>query len=276
METNYAKMIQNVYKQTKESVAGFTLKAVSNTVFYYEKPTKTGKDCVFAIRGMLPSNSTDISAVSTLLSNSLSSSARYKKDLHFITGYMNNSIHKGGPTFQPVFVGHSLGGAICDQLLADGVAKKCVTFNPAIQPKDLRNSHNQRYYNSNDFLYLLIGRYASNTHITQSPLQFVNLNMPNLFSLWTSHRLEQFIHGYESKQKTSDYVVQSVVLHKSAFESRTRATEWILQHKYKVGHVEETYDDYRFRQVSPDVAKAGHEARNISLGAVGHLVVLYE
>ena len=272
-----ANLIQQVYRQTKADVAGYKVKAHSDTSYFYQNERG---DSIFAIRGM-KFESPDLHAVSTIIANALKSTPRYQRDLTFVTKNLKHT--QEGKT---LFIGHSLGGAIIDQMLQDGIAHKAITLNPAVMPKDLRNSGNERYYNPNDFLYLLIGRYASHIHVTGSRFDFAfataNAQLPSLFSFWTHHALSKFIKDYvprlpfqQEEKKGDDYVVQSVVLNKSAFENRTRATEWILKHKYKVGHVDETHDEYRYRQVSPEVSRVGHEARNISLGQVGHLVVLY-
>ena len=263
---HYAKMIHNVYNQKKESVNGYTLKAHCKNVFYYENE-KTNH-CVFAIRGMSPTNAEDISAVSSLIHNDLANTTRYKRDLHFIKLYNHGA--------QTIFIGHSLGGAICDQLLDDNIAKKAITFNPAVQPKDIRNNGNERYYNPNDFLYLLIGRYTSHHHVVGT-----NWSLPipqfTLFSMWTFHRIQNFIPDYEPVEKPSEHKVQAVHLKKSQFKSIADATEWIRKHQYKPIHVDETPNEYRFRLLDPSIIKTNHyEVKEIKIGDLGYLVVLYK
>ena len=286
-----AQMIQQVYTQAKKPIAGFAVKAHSDSVYLYENPQGHR---VFAIRGM-KKEPADIQAVSTILTNSLQSSPRFQRDLTFVS--RNN-----GNIPNTLFVGHSLGGAICDQFLRQGIATKAITINPAVMPRDLRNTGNTRYYNPNDFLYLLIGRYASNVHLIGTKWDFVHAyasaQLPNLFSFWTAHKLEGFIKDYTPKlpfQKGDpttlrgdlgsadtrapsgrDYVVQSVVLHKSAFPNAEQASHWLVRHGYKNTGVDETQNEYRFRQIDPAVFKTGrYTPSSIKLGDDGYLIVGY-
>jgi len=276
MTEDYAKMIQNVYNQRFQPVYNYTLKAHSKNVFYYENE-KT-KQCVFAIRGMFPTNAEDIAAVTSLIANGLAHTTRYKKDLDFIKGYNTDQS-------KTLFVGHSLGGAICDQLIDDGIAKRAITFNPAVQPKDIRNNHNERYYNPNDFLYLLIGRYTSHHHVVGT-----NWSLPvpqfTIFSLWTFHRIQNFLPDYEPVEKQVDYKVQAVHLYKTHFKTIADATEWIHKHQYKPIHVDETPHEYRFRLLDPNIIKTGHyDVKTVTFksdqkkhkGAeIGDIIVLYK
>ena len=288
--TTYATMILCVYKQDKKSVAGYTLKGSTKNVFCYENE-KNGK-CIVAIRGIFPHNQEDIQACGHLITNTLSSSKRYKRDIHFIRSLQLDKS-------KTLFVGHSLGGAICDQLMNDGVASKCKTLNPAIQPMDVRNSNNTRYYTKGDFLYLLIGRYASHVHVLQNEFDFHegDVNYPIIFNLWTAHRIQRFIHDYtpelefqikekqehikeeldtEHVELPDEHLVQSVVLHKSHF-NKDEAVEWIHNHEYKHDFVDETPNEYRFRQINPSIIKTGHyRVRNIPIGDEGFLVMLYK
>ena len=276
---SYAKMIHNVYNQKKESVNGYILKALSDTVFYYENE-KT-HECVFAIRGMRPTRSEDITAVTSLIHNGLANTTRYKRDLHFIKSYNHRE------PANTIFVGHSLSGAICDQLISDGIARKAITFNPAVQPKDIRNNGNTRYYNPNDFLYLLIGRYTSHHHVIGT-----NFSLPipqfTVFSLWTFHRIQNFIPDYKPseklEEKASEHKVQAVHLYKSYFKSIADATEWIRKHQYKPIHVDETSNEYRFRLLDPAIIKTGHyDVKTVKFKSehkkheeIGDLIVLYK
>jgi len=67
-----------------------------------------------------------------------------------------------------------LGGAICDVLLADGIGERAITFNPATQPRYLRNKGNTRIYNEGDPLYNAFGWMASNKDVRKAPLGSLN------------------------------------------------------------------------------------------------------
>jgi hypothetical protein len=281
-----AKLIQNVYKQTKTPVAGYEVKAHTDSAYFYQNASG---DTIFAIRGM-KFESPDLKAVSLIISNSLKQSARYKRDLAFVSRYLPSDKSK------LLFVGHSLGGAICDQMLYDGIATRAITINPAVMPRDLRNTGNERYYNPNDFLYLLIGRYASHIHVIGTKFDFTmataNAQLPSVYSFWTHHAISKFVKDYtirlpfqkgESSHEEStrapsgkDYVVQSVVLHKEKFPTREDAIHWVARHGYKHTSVDETLHEYRFRQMDPDIFKMKYSPHSIKLGEDGFLVVGYE
>ena len=269
--STYAKMINQVYKKDC-NVSGWSNVARSDSVCIYEKESLR----VFAIRGIFPNNQVDLRACATLINNALPSSERYRRDLEFIKQHLT--------TKESLVIGHSLGGAIADRLCGDGIFKHAITFNSAIEPKFLRNMTTTRYYNPSDFLYLLIGRYATNVHIWNHKT-FELLDLVPIFRIWTTHRLEQFIQGYKPEltfqkglQETSpDYVVQSVVLLKEKFPQKIQAEEWILNHKYKGKQADETHDTWRFRQIDPAFLKTGAwKVRETKLGDVGFLVIAYK
>jgi hypothetical protein len=63
-------------------------------------------------------------------------------------------------------VGHSLGGAILDIFIKMGLIKRAVSYNPAIQPQDIRGQvANERIYSENDPLYNIY----KHTGLAQAP-----------------------------------------------------------------------------------------------------------
>jgi len=178
----YARAIENVY-QGGEDLKGYKFIARNGNVIVYQKKGAR----LFAIRGMRPTDSQDRSAVLSLLTNNLKNSARYKKDKAFIMKHKTLGV-------KVITVGHSLGGAIVDQLIDDGVITRGLSFNPAIQPKDLYKTANRRLYNKDDFLYLLIGKYSGNHGLIDLDFKaFEGSWLEVLFKLWTSHQIQQFV-----------------------------------------------------------------------------------
>ena len=59
-------------------------------------------------------------------------------------------------------MGHSLGGALVDKFLASGKLKQAVSYNPAVEKKDLQNTNHYRVYMESDPLYNTMGKYATN------------------------------------------------------------------------------------------------------------------
>lgn len=71
--------------------------------------------------------------------------------------------------------------------------------------------------------------------------------------------------------------VQSVILKRSMFPSMREAKDWVHHHHYKVDKIDETKDYYRFRQMPPlPFETRDFRFRNIPLGKVGYLVMVYK
>ena len=69
-------------------------------------------------------------------------------------------------------VGHSLSGAIIDELLEDGYISSAVSFNPAIERKDFNSPNdNHRIYLECDVLYNLLGKYITNGNLEVIPMK---------------------------------------------------------------------------------------------------------
>jgi hypothetical protein len=112
---------------------------------------------VVAVRGTQGSpTGEDWSANRTIPINGLASTARCKKDLQTVTEWREQ--FTGGVWYA---TGHSLGGAICDELLRIGLVTEAYTFNPAVQTKDFNGKlPNRRIYARGDPLYQLFGRFT--------------------------------------------------------------------------------------------------------------------
>jgi hypothetical protein len=302
----YAHAIENVYSGA-EDLKGYKIIAANGTVQVYQKKGAR----LFAIRGMRPSDSQDRSAVLSLITNDLKSSARYKKDKAFIQKHKTLGV-------KVITVGHSLGGAIIDQLIDDGVITRGLSFNPAIQPKDLFKTANRRLYNKDDFLYLLIGKYSGNHGLIDVDFKaFEGSFLEVLFKLWTAHKIEQFVDNKTDeprmeegtagtrKEVPSDSesdreekpklkavrkkkpatrktnvgsgIVQSVVVKKEAYPDIDDARAWVRSQGYKSTKVDDTPNTYRFRQLDPHIMSTGkYIDRMIELGDIGYLNMLYE
>jgi hypothetical protein len=282
----YARAIQNTY-QDKTLLAGYTFVVSNGNVGIYQKKGAR----LFAIRGMRPSDSSDRGAALSLISDDLKESARYKKDKEFILKHKVLGVKN-------ILVGHSLGGAIIDQLIDDGVFTRGLSFNPAMQPKDISKTANRRLYNKDDFLYLLVGKYSGNHGIVDIDFHaFEGAWFQVLFKLWTAHKIEQFIH-HESAEKGMEEgpagtrkpiqrkrkakadeggIVQSVVVEKAAFPDIDDARAWVRSQGYKSSGVDETPNTYRFRQINPRIMQTGkYIDRMVKLGDIGFLNMLYE
>ncbi len=118
----------------------------------------TNNSVICGIRGTDVKDMKDIGADIKIALGKLNSSERYKHDVKVITHLQ---------TFFPqdkwwwIGVGHSLGGAIVDSLIREGLLKEGVSFNPAVQKEEyLKPTTNRRIYLETDPLYLLMGRFT--------------------------------------------------------------------------------------------------------------------
>jgi hypothetical protein len=283
MDSKVAQMVQKSYDyykgNTNLDVKGYNLVAKSSSGLIYERPQT--KIRIYAFRGT--QNQEDVSSFPSLASNTFSSSTRYQKDKEFVKQ------HPAPEGYKTIGAGHSLGGAIIDQLLADGLIQTGISFNPAVELNKLDNTGNKRIYNRNDFLYKLIGQFASNTHIVNNDLFSLIEGTLRYFDILKSlyeHNNKQFIEKEKltkedvvkiEPKESNSYLIQSVVLDKEKFPTLEKAKEWASAHKYKTDKHDETLNEWRFRQVSPSIFTAGlYTPKTVKLDDVGNLIVAYK
>jgi hypothetical protein len=146
------------------SIAGFNLvKSTPTLKFYKEGKGEKGRDIVIAIRGTNPTDTIDLKADAMIAINQLQSSARFQKDLKDLKDFQNQYPFA---SYQYYGVGHSLGGAILDAFLKLGLLRNGVSYNPAVQPLDIRsNIANQRIYQKGDPLYETLGRFTPGVEV---------------------------------------------------------------------------------------------------------------
>jgi hypothetical protein len=186
------KMEHNAYDKSPASVEDWTLlKPYTIGV----KPFMKGNIIILAIRGT--KDTRDITADIRIANGSLNQSARYFEDKNFIINlqkqYPQNEYEYYG-------IGHSLGGAIIDLLLNDGLIKEAITYNPAVEYKFYKNTKNYRIYNESDPLYNLMGRFTTNHEVRKNKLNLINkvINLTKIGKLKNSllaHKLSNFDGG---------------------------------------------------------------------------------
>lgn len=274
-----AKMIQNVYRN-KEDIPHYELVANCESAQVYKRDKS--KMWIYVIRGWkLPKHYDEIPDAKALIDSTIASRPRYKQ----VKACFQK--HPAPPGYRLLATGHSMGGAYADQLIEDGIVKEAITFNPAIQLKDLNNTGNTRYYNRNDFLYKIIGMHASNVHtINNTFFDKVDyaIGFLNLLKSYFAHKIEEFIPKKEEpKHETikegtqKDYLIQSVHLSKDYFEDVEHAKRWMAEHNYIHKDMDETPNEYRFRQMSPKLVETGHyKPKSVKIGDAGYLIVLYK
>jgi len=137
----------------------------SNTLLLYSLNGSVNKTilCVIGVRGTV--TGTDWEANITIPFNGLEDTTRYIEDAEKVEEWQER-IAKQLPGYTVLYgaVGHSLGGAICDDFLREGLVESALTFNSAIEPKNLGMAHEgfdiKRVYAHGDPLHDLFGRNA--------------------------------------------------------------------------------------------------------------------
>lgn len=122
-----------------------------------------GNTIVIGIRGTVPTDPVDLKADASIGLGRLESSQRYQTDLKTI-----QAVQAEYPPdkYDYYGVGHSLGGALLDLFLKNGMIEKGVSYNPAVQPQDFTKTdgRNSRIYLDGDPMYALMGQ-----NLAQSP-----------------------------------------------------------------------------------------------------------
>ena len=173
----------------------------------YKTPTITaylmGRVIVLAIRGT--ADAIDAHADIALGLGNLEISDRYRKDESDI-----RTLQKRFPISRYIYyaTGHSLGGAINDLLIRNGLIRSAVSFNPAVEPNAVKNT-NKRIYIESDPLYqtLVKGQQKpiadevrpsikpDGLHSFLKRIPLVGNTMSELYHGYKSHQIDNFEGG---------------------------------------------------------------------------------
>jgi hypothetical protein len=192
-EKDLNKLNRGTYKDNFE-IPGYQILAKSPTVIFYKKITDN--TVVIAVRGS--ADKRDWLQTNTMLPfGRLTTTARYKEDKQFVA----NNLAKFAEGNDVYIVGHSLGGAIANQLQIDfPIIQGGITFNAAFQPMDFFNkSKVQRKYTSGDPLGKL-GRYLPGSTV-EDDSNLLDRFLPSVGLMGKSHRLDSFQSGQEGGKK---------------------------------------------------------------------------
>jgi hypothetical protein len=167
-----AKMVASTYKEGDPQIQGYNLLLKTPTVSFFQVDRKKNV-IIIALRGTAFTDINDISAdlgiVKTIVEDaktarSVRNSQRYINDVKTIKDFQS----KPARFYNTVYyaVGHSLSGAMIDELLDDGLVKSAVSFNPAIERVNFaKDNNNHRVYLSCDVLYNLLGKFITNGNL---------------------------------------------------------------------------------------------------------------
>ena len=179
-----AKMVASTYNpegSNDPAIQGYTrvLKTPTLTVFRVNRKRNI---FIYALRGTAFTDINDITAdlgiVRSIVEDAstarnVRNSSRYANDVADIKefdGLVKDYFRVDNPIY--FGVGHSLSGAIIDELLEDGYISSAVSFNPAIERKDFNSPNdNHRIYLECDVLYNLLGKYITNGNLEVIPMK---------------------------------------------------------------------------------------------------------
>jgi hypothetical protein len=202
--TVFQQVAQQSYEnQPQQNIAGFELIHSTPTIKFYMK----GNVILVGIRGTLTqADWTDANA--RIATNQLENSKRFQEDLKEL-----RKVQAMYPPSEFVYygAGHSLGGAMLDGFLQMGLIQSGVSYNPAIQPKNFKNTdiQNERIFAENDPLYNLAKPFLTKTPevrpAKRDVLNAVAKYVPyagTAYDLLQGHRLTQFEGGGNAKFMT--------------------------------------------------------------------------
>jgi len=194
-------MARATYKaDAKNKIGSYTLvKSTPTLKFYKDEADKT---IVVAIRGTKkwPPDFDDLKADAMIALNDLESSTRYTKDKAELVAFK-----KANPSYDYYGVGHSLGGAILDGFLREGLLKAGRSYNPAVQQKDFNAKlPNQRVYQKGDPLHGIYGPHLDDAEVREEKekgiishllKQFAPTIVSRGYDAYNAHKLENFEGG---------------------------------------------------------------------------------
>lgn len=176
-----AEMVASTYKtDTNEHSPEYKLLVKTPTMAVY-RVNKKPNVFIIALRGTAFTDINDISAdlgiVRTIVEDAntarnVRNSQRYIDDVKDIKDFQN-LVGKYLRVKDPIYfgVGHSLSGAMMDELLEDGLISSAVSFNPAIERRMFAvPNDNHRIYVECDVLYNLLGKFITNGNLEVVPM----------------------------------------------------------------------------------------------------------
>lgn len=152
------------------------------------------KSILVGVRGTNITDKKDLFADANIPLNRLTTTDRYKKDVADLRRVFADYPPE---RYEYYLAGHSLGGAIINQLKADfPMLKDAVQYNPAFQPLDFFRSQKgdiKRIYTSEDGLYKLGGRFFRNNVVIPSKIKTGTTPIDAV----SGHLLSNFAKMYE-------------------------------------------------------------------------------
>lgn len=218
-------MAQSAYSgKTKLKLANFSLLYATPTLKFYKHDG--GRLIVVAIRGTQLNDSNDVAADIAAFAGQLRNTERYRKDKEALELVQSKFPR---PEYRYIAVGHSLGGAILDLFLRDGLIQNGMSYNPLAEPHELGgNSLHHRIYHKDDPLYKLFGHKIPNIEVrtTKEPIwkyflkHYLPFPLGDLFQYYDRHKIRIFKGG--AKSSKFEKQLQSVGLRPYDYLERVR------------------------------------------------------
>jgi len=204
----YAVAKEQYKKKGDENVKNYKLMFDSPTVKAYLDDV--ADTIILSVRGT--TDFRDVKADASIAINRLKYSDRYVNDKSIIDQLAQRYPYS---KYDYYLVGHSLGGALINQLKRDFPwLKDNVQFNPAFQPYDLisqQSKDSKRFYTPDDPLYNLGGRFFSNKIVvdTQQPTIKMPSNIASdAFNYYQGHSLDNFNKLLGGNMKIIDSMIK--------------------------------------------------------------------
>jgi hypothetical protein len=204
----YAVAKEQYKKKGDENVKNYKLMFDSPTVKAYLDDV--ADTIILSVRGT--TDFRDVKADASIAVNRLKYSDRYINDKNIIDQLAQRYPYS---KYDYYLVGHSLGGALINQLKRDFPwLKDNVQFNPAFQPYDLisqQSKDSKRFYTPDDPLYNLGGRFFSNKIVvdTQQPTIKMPSNIASdAFNYYQGHSLDNFNKLLGGNMKIIDSMIR--------------------------------------------------------------------
>jgi hypothetical protein len=156
-------MAEDAYKKDPPKlIEGWELVHTSPTIKAYRKHNVI----IIEARGTVPTEFNDLKADAVIPASILNTTKRYKIDVEEM-----RKIKRRFPRDTYYAVGHSLGGAIVDNLINDGWVKEGISFNPAVESKFYDLTLNKRISHKDDPLLALMTNRAKGTEVIDSEIK---------------------------------------------------------------------------------------------------------
>ena len=191
---------QSAYSgKTKKEIANFTLIFATPTAKFYKQ--NNGNLIIVSLRGTQLNDGDDIAADFAAFRGQLRETARYRKDREAVLRVQSVFPR---PQYRYIAVAHSLGGAVLDLLLRDGLIQNGMSYNPLVEAHEMGgNPLHHRIYHKDDPLYALFGHKIPGVEVrtTAEPIwkyflkHYLPFPLGDLFQYYDRHKIRIFKGG---------------------------------------------------------------------------------